>query len=676
GAVVALFGRLSGYGANFNFNVDGTLQAANTGVKRIFKTEEYDFYVQDAWRLRQNLNLTLGLRYGLSMPVHEAQGFETQPNINLDEYLAMRADAMNRGINLRTPISVVLSGKVNGGDSMYPLDKNNFQPRVAVAWTPDFKDGFWGKVFGGNGESVFRAGVAITNDYFGQQLATQWDGGNQLGFSSASSINVGTYTIVDGPNSAPLYTGPSMNIRGLAHIAIPSNLTFPQTAPFTSPGNGKIEGSLDTNLVSPINYSWNISYGRQLPGKIWVDVAYVGRLARNLLLSRDVMMVNNIRDTQSGMTFNEAATIVEKQIRAGVPLTSIATVPLFDHLWTPGSIGSVPDFLGGGMPAGLTNTQAVAWLRPNWTGDWGFMWQEISSYGLPNYFFQGQYDALSAHSTIGSSDYHAGTLSIRQRFTGITWDFNYTFAKSIDDSSGLQTSGNFGGGSFVIDAFNIRNNRAESDFDLRHVINFNGVWEIPIGKSKHFFSGMNSVLDSIFGGWQLSAVVRYDSGPSQGQSGHYEDGVGWQTNWNRRSYPVLMHPVQTGDFRNTAASACNVSSPTAGCSLPNLFSDPDAAFAAFRTPYPGETGSRNPLRFPGMVNVDMGLYKSFNMPYREGHKLTFRWEVFNIANAHAFWGQALTLLGEEGSQAPSNFGRLTSSRQTARIMQFALRYDF
>jgi len=674
GALVGLFGRLSGYGANFNFNVDGSLQGANTGVTRIFKTEEYDFYVQDAWRLRPNLNLTLGLRYGLSMPVYETQGFETTPSINMAEYLAMREEAMNEGVNLQTPISVLLAGKVNGKDGMYELDKNNFQPRIAVAWSPEADGGFLGKLFGKQTESVFRAGFAITNDYFGQQLATQWDGGNQLGFSSASSINVNTYSIVDGPNAAPLYTGPSMAIRTLPNMTIPGTLTFPQTAAFTTPGTGRIEGSLDTDLVSPINYSWNISYGRRLPGKIWIDAAYVGRIARNLLLSRDVTQVTNIRDPQSGMTFNEAATIVEKQLRLGVPFTSIASIPLFDNLWAPGSLAAAWAFRG--VPAGYTNTQAVAWLRPNYTEDWGYMWQELSRYGLPNHFFQGQYDALSAHGTVGSSDYHGGTLSVRQRFTGITWDFNYTFSKSIDDASGLQTSGNFGGGSFVIDAFNIRANRSESDFDLRHVANFNSVWDLPIGKGQRFFNGMNGVMDAIFGGWQLSTIVRYDSGPSQGAGGHYEDGVGWQTNWNRRSYPVLMSPVSTGSHYNTAASACNTASATAGCSLPNLFGDPDAAYASFRTPYPGETGTRNALRYPGMINFDTGLAKSFKMPWKEGHKLSFRWEVFNVANSHAFMGQALTLIGSEGSDAPANFGRLTSSRNPARVMQFAFRYDF
>ncbi|MBK9154321.1 MAG: TonB-dependent receptor [Chloracidobacterium sp.] len=684
GALVALFGRLNGYGANFNFNVDGSVQEANTPVTRIFKTEEYDFYAQDTWKVRPNLTLTLGMRYGLSMPVYETQGFETAPNIGLSDYLERRREAMETGQNYQEPISVRLAGKVNGLDSMYPLDKNNWQPRASVAWSPDFEDGFWSKVFGAGSESVFRGGFAITNDYFGQQLATQWDGGNTLGFSSSSTINVNTYSIVDGPNAAPLYTGPSMNIRGLPNMVIPGSLSFPQTAPFSLPGAGKTEGSLDQNLVSPINYSWNVSYGRQLPGKIWLDVAYVGRMARNLLLSRDIMMAADPRDPVSGMTFREAATLVEQQLRAGTPITSIATIPFFDNMWSPGSLVAAwgPEH---GVPAGYTNTQAVAWLRPNYTGDWGYMWQELSRYGLTNYFFQGQYDALSAHGTVGSSDYHGGTLSLRQRFTGLTWDFNYTYSKSIDDSSGLQTSGNFGGGSFVIDALNIQANRAVSDFDMRHVANFNGIWDIPIGRKRFIGGGMNKFLDAIVGGWQLSGVARFDSGINQGASGHYEDGTGWQTNWQRRSYPVLVRNIETATNFGSATAACNTANPAANCSLPNLFSDPDAVWNSFRTPFPGETGTRNALWLPGLLSFDAGLSKAFKMPWKEGHKASIRWDVFNVTNSAVFAGQALTLVGETGgnpdspyfgSNAGATFGRFTSSRLPARVMQFAFRYEF
>jgi hypothetical protein len=662
GALVALFGRLSGYGANFNFDRDGNLLPAGSGLPREFKTEEYDFYAQDAWKIRPNLTLTMGLRYGLSMPVTETNGYESVPSIVLSDYLERRIAYMNTGQNYDEAISIRLAGKANGLDSVYPLDKNNWQPRVSVAWSPEFESGFWSKIFGKNSESVIRGGFSITNDYFGQQLATNWDGSNTLGFSTSESINVNTYNITNNP--APPYTGPNMNIRGLPNITIPTGLTLPDTAPYTIPGLGKIETSLDQNLVSPINYSWNVSYGRRLPGNIWVDAAYVGRMARNLLAGRDIMMLANPRDPISGQTWREATAILSALQQQGADPFSVGPQPFFENMYATGSIGGA--ILGDPT---VSNTQAAMFLAlPDILGDWTYTMSYISDFGLPNYFFQGQYDALSAFGTIGKSDYHGATLSFRQRFTGLTWDFNYTFSKSLDDASGLQTGGLFGT-TFILDAFDLDASRARSDFDIKHLINFNGIWDVPIGKGKYVGGDMPGWLDAIVGGWQLSGIVRYDSGrPFVG----YFDGTGWQTNWQIRSFVTQTRALpNTGTYFGAASDSC-----TTGCDLPNLFSDPDAVYESFRTPFSGETGTRNPFNYPPSIQFDAGLAKSFKMPWKETHKVSFRWDVFNLTNTPIFTGQAAALIGYTGSSATANFGRYTGTRNDPRIMQFALRYDF
>ncbi len=626
---------------------------ANQGVKRIFKTEEYDFYVQDSWKVLPNLTLNLGLRYGLSMPVYEAQGYETIPSIGLGDYLENTIAAMESGINYREPISVRLAGKANGLESIYKLDTDNFQPRVSVAWSPDFGDGVLSKIFGGKDKSVFRGGFAITNDYFGQQLAVNWDNNNSLGFSSSRSLNANTYNITTNPG--PAYTGPSMNIRSFPNLSTPGNLVFPLTAPQVSPGNGPIQRSLDQNLVSPINYTWSFTYGRELPWKMWLDVSYQGRMARNLLIGRDAMMLRgDIKDVRSGLTYYQAATILDRQLQAGVPVANIAPVGFFENMWAPGTLGAI--FGCGGVP-NCTNTQA-AYVGQPIAGDWTYFMQQLDQGSGSRYFFQGQYDSLAVYSTKGSSDYHGGSLSLRQRLAGVTWDFNYTYSKSLDEASGLQTADSFGS-AFVLNAFNLKDQRSFSDFDLRHVINFNGLYDIPIGRDRKFGKGMNKVLDAIVGGWSLSGVFRWDSGyPFDG----FYDATGWQTNWNVRSYMTLLRPVETGTFYTATG--------------PNIFADPAAAVANWRTPHPGETGTRNPIRLPGTWNIDAGIAKSFNMPYREGHKVTFRMDAFNVTNTPFFEGQSVGTLGYTGSAAPPNFGKYTEMANAPRVIQFAIRYDF
>ena len=129
------------------------------------------------------------------------------------------------------PITVDLSGPANNRSPLYRWDKNNFQPRIAVAWSPAFNSGMLQKLFGSNHESVLRGGFGITNDYYGNQLAVNFDLNNQLGFSSQTTIAANTFNVSSRP--APLFTGFGQDVRSLPRITIPGTLTFPQQKPAT-----------------------------------------------------------------------------------------------------------------------------------------------------------------------------------------------------------------------------------------------------------------------------------------------------------------------------------------------------------------------------------------------------------------------------------------------------------
>jgi len=669
-AFAALIGRLSQYTANFNFNVDGTPLPINAPVVRSFATEELDLYGQDVWKMRDNFTLTYGLRYGLSRPVYERNGFQTRPNIGLEEYLQRRFAAAEQGQNFDEPLTVDLAGPKHNAPGFYPLDKNNFQPRVAVAWSPAYKSGFLSSLFGREKESTFRGGFAITNDYFGQALAVNFDGNNTLGFNPSTTPSANTFNVTTRPG--PQITGLGQSIRGLPFITVPANVTFPQTQPQDQ--ERRIEGSLDTNLVSPINYSWNFTYGRQLPKGIYVETSYIGRLARNLLATRDVMQLNNIRDPKSGQDWYTAAGILEQHRVNGTPISGIASLPWFENMYPHGELDDL--FFG----LGLTNTQAAYAIMaagPESGGrtpdcaavgcgefgdDWTFLQDTLDFFSSRQLFFQSQYGALSAFGTIAISDYHAATVSVRQRLRGLTWDFNYTFSKSIDDASGLQSSGVFGA-AFITNALRQRDNRAASDFDIRHIINFNSIWDIPFGHGRRFFTDSNKWVNGVLGGWTLTSIARYNSGLPVSSP---VDVGGWPTNWNVRSWSVPIGEIHANPTRGGNGHPAN------------LFGDPVAAYRAFRSPAPGETGARNILRGMPFFTLDAGLYKSFNMPWSEKHKLTFRWEVFNVTNTQFLTGNADVTNGLDpqfGSPGPT-FYNFTGIQGNPRIMQVALRYDF
>jgi hypothetical protein len=113
-----------------------------------------------------------------------------------------------------------------------------------------------------------------------------------------------------------------------------------------------------------------------------------------------------------------------------------------------------------------------------------------------------------------------------------------------------------------------------------------------------------------------------------------------------------------------------------------MFADPLQAYQSFRNARPGETGDRNVLREPNFSVLDMGLSKTFKMPW-ENHRLQFRWEVFNVTNVQYFAITNITRgtlgLGQdpEISQPSPEFGKVyTDIQGQPRRMQFGLRYSF
>src|SRR6266545_2417346 len=679
-AATALIGRFSQYSANFTFDHDGTLLPAGTASARDFRTQEYDGYFQDSWKLTPNLNLTYGLRYSISTPVYEKAGFEVTTSVPLSEIFRLRQEAAARGQNYVTPVTLELSGQANNAPPLYSYDKNNFQPRVAVAWSPSFKSGFLGKVLGAD-RSVIRGGFAITNDYYGQQLAVNFDIANTLGFASSQGIAANTFNVTTRP--APLFTGFGQEVRPLPRITPPGNITFPRTQPFEpNPAffaqDRRIESSLDSKLVAPINYSWNVTFERELPRGLVFQTSYVGRLARKLIATRDVMALNNLVDPASGTDWYTVATQLEILRQRGTPISAIQQIPWFANM-LPSNIAQLMNdnyFEDTVLDPSWNQTQAVyAVAALVYGNDWTDT-QDVIEQGLnKNIFFHPQYGALSSFSSIAKSNYHAWTLTVRERLgRSLSMDFNYTLSHSHDDASGLQTGGAYDA-PFILNPLRQHDNYSNSDFDIRHIMNGNAVWELPFGRSRRFYGDSNRLADAIIGGWQLSGIFRWNSGLPI--NAPYDD-ARWATNWNAQSNTVRIRPVATCPTRGGRLFGCNTLD----------------AYTSFRNAYPGETGDRNILRLPGYFNLDLGLGKSFNLPWSEKHKLQIRFEAFNVTNTQRMGavdgsrsGYGLQIDPQGGteqnpdgvkalSDIPTNWSNFIGIQGQPRVMQVGLRYSF
>ena len=88
-------------------------------------------------------------------------------------------------------------------------------------------------------------------------------------------------------------------------------------------------------------------------------------------------------------------------------------------------------------------------------------------------------------------------------------------------------------------SFSIRSDRqdsfANSDFDVRHIINANAVWEMPFGRGRRFFNSVGRLANAVVGGWQLGGIFRWNSGLPMFSP--YDD-ARWATNWNAQSSGV------------------------------------------------------------------------------------------------------------------------------------------
>ncbi len=672
-AATALIGRFSNYTANYTFGHDGSELPAGSPSLRDFATEAYDFYAQDAWKMRHNLTVTYGVRYTLSRPVYEKNGLEVRPNIPLGVLLDQRIASAAKGIPDNTLFTVSPSGPVNGKPGMYDWDYTDFQPRIAVAWQPNFNKGALGALFGGSGKSVIRGGFGIINDYYGEALATFFDLNNILGFSSSQVIPVNTYNVTNSP--APAFTGFNQDVRSLPLITPPASLKFPLSQGAGPGGNGgDIETSLDSNLRSPREYTWNMTVERELPHGLLFQASYIGRLGHNLLLQRDVSQPNDLFDPGSKMDWYTAATVLEKIRQTRPPTTTaVPTMAYFDNIFPANLRDIMASFEGRNIPAGFTPTQTVFWMARNLFGnDWTDTQFDLELGLGQSLFFHPQNASLAAWSTTGNSIYHGGSFSLRQRIHDLQWDLNYTMSHSLDDASGLQNSTAFGGGSFIRNAIRQHDNYANSDFDLRHVVNLNAIYQLPIGRGKALAGGAGRALDALIGGWQLSGIFRWNTGlPVSAPI----DDARWATNFQVQSWSSLTRPLSTCVTKGSATTA------------PKLFGcDPTFAYQSFRNAYPGETGMRNVFRLPGQTNLDAGLSKSFSLPWSEKQKLQLRWEVFNVANF-----QPLGVLDNSRSgfgiasdplvrnlQPAKNFSNFTGIQTTSapRSMQIGLRYSF
>ena len=169
----------------------------------------------------------------------------------------------------------------------------NFAPRVGFAWTPDSSWG-WLKGMLGEDKTVVRAGAGMYYDNFGPALAMNYDASGTFGLSSESLESVCYVDASQRPSHHRHERNPNQIMPG------PPPSAFPVTYPV---GAEAIASGIDQSLKTPYSYAVDFSIQRQLPGRMTLDVAYVGHFAHRLLALDDVAAPLNLKDPISGIDY-------------------------------------------------------------------------------------------------------------------------------------------------------------------------------------------------------------------------------------------------------------------------------------------------------------------------------------------------------------------------------------
>lgn len=643
----------------FNYGVSGnSLSSLPSGgwTARRYLSNEYEYYLQDSWKLKPNLTVTFGLRHSLLQVPYERNGQEVSPTASLHDWFITRGTQMLQGQTYSSAISFGPAGRANGKAGLWNMDKLDIAPRLAFAYSPNFGSGILGKLAGhGANLTSVRGGFGMYYDHFGEGIMNTFDAHGSYGLSTQAQNGVNQYV-----DTAPRFSGPQSVPTSI--IPVPSsNGTFPVT-----PGNGlAISYGLDNKLHTPYAYGFDLAISRQLSKGVIVEAAYTGRLAHRLLQQLDLAMPLNLVDPKGGGDYFTAATQLTKLANAGTPAGNVAAIPYWEHLF--------PGAAGGGFSATQNIYQTEfshvhadpVTHQPVWSpiiagNETAALYDLDLGYSVDQTdplfrYFDPQYSSLYAWSSIGTSSYHSMQLSLHHPMRkGVQFDLNYVFAKSID--LGSDTERGYGGQLFssLINSWNIRGNRGPSDFDVRHAITGNFVVALPFGRGAAFASGLNRALDAVIGGWALSGLAHWTSGLPFSTI----DGLGWGTNWNNQSFNVLTGPVATGGHNSNAGD-------------PNVFKNQTAALANIRAPYPGETGQRNMLRGDGYFSIDSGLSKVFRIT--EGQNVKFSFEVFNVTNSVRFDPNSIN---NNPFGSPSSFGNYSALLTRPRVVQLSLRYAF
>ncbi|MCI0661681.1 MAG: TonB-dependent receptor [Acidobacteria bacterium] len=616
-------------------------------------------YAQDRWRITPSLTLNYGLRWEVQGPMKDGKGLTASPDL---------ASLFGPSTRLFSP------GELNGNNNPtvevgripYQTDWLNFAPNFGFAWNPSRTNGLMGKLLGGS-NTVFRGSYSVIV----YDEGTQFFAAN-LGPNAGKTIGA---TRLD-PGRAGATTLPAFYTLSdiVANPLTVSNFAFSTTE------YKKVINQADQTFVRDLRgfdptlrapYTVNYSFGiqRELWKNTVLEVRYVGNQSKLAWRTSNLNEVNifengflnEFRNAQRNLAANRAAGCGG----TGQPACSFANrglagqvaLPIFDAAFGPRggltAIGVGNGYQSTGFITQLDNGEAGT-LANTLATNQDYVCRMFGSSFSPcarvqptanvpgvypiNFFMLNPYSAgrISYVDDTGWHSYNGLQIQFRQRLSkGLSWNANYTWSKSLTN---LATDNQ----NQSLDFVTLRDpglNRRLSQFDLRHVIQTFGTYDLPFGRGRAL-SFNNRVLDGVLGGWTLGSIFVFHTGnPIQLTGGFntFNNGNNPGRNGVRLAPGVTLEQIQ--EMFN--APLTRLTRPTS-TDLQRLAVDPKLigpdgrANPEFIVPNntPGEFGQLLFLRDRNTFQWDVSVTKSINL--LENTRLEIFAGFTNVLN-HASW---------------------------------------
>ena len=283
--------------------------------------------------------------------------------------------------------------------------------------------------------------------------------------------------------------------------------------------------------------------------------------------------------------------------------------------------------------------------------------------GLPTAAIDSRVATVNQVTNNGYSNYNGISLSVQQNFwKGFTGRLNYTYSHALDNVSNGGSGEPYSAFSNVsittqINPFNPNAQYGSADYDIRHYISGNYVYELP-------FKSENRLMDAAIGGWMVSGTVYYHTGlPFTLVDGITGGSIAGENDSLATVLPQAITPIASSCNHSAVGTPCFTNGQFAGNGNP-----PPAGFIT--------NVGRNSIRAPGYFNTDFSIRKNFKLTerfnfqvganaYNVFNHVNFQAPVGNLADGPGVFGQIISTV----TPPTSVFGAFANGNADARVLQ-------